>query len=86
MTRTLTIFKKEFTDTIRDKRTLITMIVVPLALIPLLIGLITKLGQRMVAKAEAEKSTVAFIGGEYAPELRERIAGRYAVHCRSRRR
>jgi sodium transport system permease protein len=73
MTRTLTIFKKEFTDTIRDKRTLITMIVVPLALIPLLIGLITKLGQRMVAKAEAEKSTVAFIGGEYAPELRERI-------------
>ncbi len=75
MTRTLTIFKKEFTDTIRDKRTLITMIVVPLALIPLLIGLMAKLGQRMVAKAEAEKSTVAFIGGEHAPELRERIVG-----------
>ena len=75
MTRTLTIFKKEFTDTIRDKRTIITMIVVPLALIPLLIGLMAKIAQRMVAKAEAEKSTVAFIGGEYAPELHERLVG-----------
>lgn len=75
MTRTLTIFKKEFTDTIRDKRTIITMIIVPVAVIPLLIGLMAQLGQRMMAKAEAKKSTVAFIGEEYAPELRERIAG-----------
>jgi sodium transport system permease protein len=74
MTRTATIFKKEFTDTIRDKRTLITMIVVPLAVIPLLIGGMAKLGQRMAARAEEEKSTIAFIGPEFAPGLYERIA------------
>ena len=73
MTRTLTIFKKEFTDTMRDKRTIITMIIVPLAVIPLLIGLLANLAQRMQEKAEAEKSTIAFIGTEFAPNLHGRI-------------
>ena len=75
MTRTLTIFKKEFTDTMRDKRTIITMIIVPLAVIPLMIGLLAKLAQRMQEKAEAEKSTIAFIGSEHAPDLHGRIGG-----------
>jgi sodium transport system permease protein len=74
MTRTWTIFRKEFIDTIRDKRTLITMIVVPLAVIPLLIGVMAKLGQSMQQKAEADKSTIAFLGPEYAPELFDRIS------------
>jgi ABC-type Na+ efflux pump permease subunit len=38
-----TIFRKEFTDTIRDRRTLFVMVIFPLVLVPLLLFVVTKL-------------------------------------------
>ena len=74
MTRALTILRKEFTDTIRDKRTILMMVVIPLLVIPALIGIVAKVAQSQAQKAAAEESRIAFIGGENAPALFERVA------------
>jgi sodium transport system permease protein len=73
MTRVATIFKKELTDILRDKRTILTMIVIPLALIPLLLALVVKVAQRQHHSAQAEEIEIVFIGQEYAPRLYELI-------------
>jgi sodium transport system permease protein len=73
MTRIHTIVKKEFTDTLRDKRTILTMIVMPLLLVPILMNLTIRITQRQQRKAEVELIDLAFIGGEYAPRLLELV-------------
>ena len=52
------IFRKEFLDTIRDKRTIISMIVVPIAMMPLMMLGIGSLVVRQAMKVEKEISTV----------------------------
>jgi sodium transport system permease protein len=74
MTRTATIFKKELTDILRDKRTILTMIVIPLALVPVLLTLIFKVAQRQQERAESEEIKIALIGQDYAPRLAELVA------------
>ena len=73
MTRTATIFKKELTDILRDKRTILMMIVIPLAIIPVLLTLVVKVAQRQQRKAEGEEIKITLIGGEYAPRLAELV-------------
>jgi sodium transport system permease protein len=73
MTRIHTIVKKEFTDTLRDKRTILTMIVMPLLLVPILMNVVFKVTQRQQRKAEIELIDLAFVGGEYAPRLLELV-------------
>ena len=73
MTRTATIFKKELTDILRDKRTILTMIVIPLALVPILLTLVFKVAQRQQRIAEGEEIQIALIGGDFAPRLAELV-------------
>lgn len=47
-----TIFRKEFTDTIRDRRTLFVMIIFPLLLVPLLLTVVAKLQTSSMQQAE----------------------------------
>jgi sodium transport system permease protein len=51
------IFKKEMMDTLRDRRTLIVMIIIPLLLFPLLMTLSTKI--MMKQRKEAQEKTLA---------------------------
>ena len=46
-----TIFRKEFTDTIRDRRTLFVMVIFPLLLMPLLLTVVTKIQTSSMKKA-----------------------------------
>lgn len=69
MKRTLTIVKKEFTDVLRDKRTILTMIVIPLLAIPLLMTVVIKVVQRQERKAGAEQIDLAVVGAGYAPRF-----------------
>jgi len=65
------IFCKEISGAVRDRRTLISMIIIPLIFYPLLflgIGYFTMMGQQ---KSESAASVVAVKGGEYAPGLIE---------------
>ena len=65
------IYCKEISGAIRDRRTLISMIIIPLIFYPLLflgIGYFTMAGQQ---KSDTVDSVVAVKGGEYAPGLIE---------------
>ncbi len=73
MARVGTIFKKELTDVLRDKRTILTMVVVPLVLVPLLLTIVIKVTLRQQARAEQKEITIAFLGEEYAPGLYNRF-------------
>jgi sodium transport system permease protein len=55
------IFKKELIDTLRDKRTILVMIVIPLLLFPILINIATKITVKQRQKAEEKILNVALI-------------------------
>lgn len=69
------IYRKELRDALRDRRTLISSIVVPTLLMPLLLFGVGKVMQRAVAEAREEVPAVAVLGGAGAPELLARLAG-----------
>ena len=73
MKRTLTIVKKEFTDVLRDKRTILMMIVMPLLAIPLLMTIMIKVVQRQERKADEEQIDLAVVGAGYAPGFFETL-------------
>ena len=54
-----TIFKKEMLDTLRDRRTLLTMIAIPLLLIPLLMSVTTSFQKKQMDNALAKDLRVA---------------------------
>ena len=65
----LTIAKKEVIDIFRDRRTIIMMVVVPLLLIPVLLGTVFKITKSMAEKASEKQLKVQIYGQEYAPDL-----------------
>lgn len=70
-----TVFRKELRDQLRDRRTLISMVVIPIVIFPLLtIGLGALIG-KLLEKARQEKATVMLLGAEHAPALAERVRG-----------
>lgn len=60
-----TIFKKEITDTLRDRRTLIFMMLVPLVAIPAIMMLTSKLMIGQLTKAKEERTKVVIEGKAY---------------------
>ena len=68
------IFRKEMLDTIRDRRTLVSMIVVPLAAMPLLFFVIGKFMSTAEKKAGEEAATIAVRGAERVPGLLNALA------------
>ncbi len=59
MNTTLVIFRKELKDTLRDRRTLISMVAIPLLLFPLLLGISTKVMRSQLEKAQDKVLRVA---------------------------
>jgi sodium transport system permease protein len=68
------IYRKELRDALRDRRTLISSIVVPTLLMPLLLFGVGRLMQRVVAEAREEVPAVAVLGAEGAPNLMARLS------------
>src|SRR5512134_2354701 len=67
------VYRKELIDQLRDRRTVISMIVIPILLMPLLsIGFVT-LAAKLFQKAQQEGYTVMLLGAEHAPALAEKI-------------
>lgn len=68
-----TVYFKELKDSLRDKRTLITTIVIPTLVIPVLMfgaGFVMK---KVITKAKNETTTVMIVGGNDSPALVEAI-------------
>ena len=67
------IFRKELLDTIRDRRTIISMIVVPLLLIPLLITISSRMFISQTVEAREKILTVGLLTHGNAPDLRSML-------------
>jgi sodium transport system permease protein len=63
------VYRKEFTDTLRDRRTVISMIVVPIFLMPMLTILVGVLSAHLIGRALLQVPSVMIIGGENSPEI-----------------
>lgn len=65
----LIIFLKEMKEVLRDRKTLIFMIVLPTVIMPVLFQLMFSFMAKQEKKAQAEKIEIGIIGGELAPEM-----------------
>jgi hypothetical protein len=69
----LTVFRKELTDVLRDRRTLIFMLVIPTVAIPVLMWVTTELMTHFIEKLAREQVDILVLNPEAAPDLVEEI-------------
>lgn len=67
------VYRKELTEALRDRRTLISSFLVPLLVFPLLTVGVIALSVSLVNKAEEETAKVMLIGGEDSPHVVEAL-------------
>ena len=67
------IYRKEVLDLVRDRRTMISMVVVPVLLIPLLLNVSTRLMSRIEENAEQEAKSMAVAAKITTPALRQAL-------------
>jgi sodium transport system permease protein len=64
-----TVYRKELTESLRDRRTLITTFLVPLLMIPVLSAGFTGVMSAVIGKAKREKPGVMIVGGTDSPTV-----------------
>ncbi|MFA7170011.1 MAG: ABC transporter permease [Candidatus Paceibacterota bacterium] len=69
----VTIWKKEVRDTVRDRRTLFSMILMPMLLMPVMIFGMFKFIETQTNNQSEQVAKVAISGGQYSPELDSEI-------------
>lgn len=67
------VYRKELRDSLRDRRTLFSMIIVPILLFPLMTIGFGALAVKMVQKAQKDVAPVMLLGAENAPALAQKI-------------
>jgi len=67
----LTIYLKEMKEVLRDRKTLIFMIILPTLIMPVLFQVMFSFMEKQEKKAQAEKIPIALVRGELTPELVE---------------
>jgi sodium transport system permease protein len=68
-----TVYRKELIDALRDRRTIISTILIPMLMMPLIsVGFMTA-ASKSVKKAQSELSNIVIIGGENSPRLADSI-------------
>ncbi|MFQ3196515.1 MAG: sodium transport system permease protein [Paraglaciecola sp.] len=68
------VFLKELTELLRDRKTLFFMIALPILIFPLIFGGVAYFNIQAIEKAESKVLKYAVFGGEYAPQLTEKLA------------
>ncbi len=69
----LTVYSKELRDTLRDRRTIITMFVIPTVIMPLFIFGFGFVASKVVRQARAETPTVMVLGAADSPDVRNAL-------------
>lgn len=67
------VYRKEMRDLLRDRRTLRSMILVPLVFMPLMIQGVARITQAVTSKAMAETAVVQILGGADSPDVTGRL-------------
>ncbi|MCB9501898.1 MAG: ABC transporter permease [Deferribacteres bacterium] len=73
MNTILTIFKKELIDTLRDRRTLIIMFVLPFLILPAVFTVMSKIGESQTKKAQDKELHVAYFAHDNQSELQNML-------------
>jgi sodium transport system permease protein len=68
------VFRKELLDILRDRRTIMAMIVIPLLVYPIIMIVISQLGIAQVEKIRASKARVVLVPDDAAPGLTAALA------------
>ena len=63
------VYRKELMDSLRDRRTVISMIVVPIFLMPVLTIFVGVLSARLIGNALLQVPSIMIIGGENSPQI-----------------
>jgi sodium transport system permease protein len=63
------VYRKELTDLLRDRRTIISMIVIPVLVMPLMMIGFGGAAVKLVTKAQQETPEVMIVGGEDSPKI-----------------
>jgi sodium transport system permease protein len=75
----LTIFRKEIKSTLRDRRTLISAVLIPALAMPLILLGVTKLTKRMMEKEESKQLRIALVGEAPKAEQMFSDAGKFQL-------
>src|SRR5579871_2281811 len=67
------IYRKEMLDMFRDRRTMISMLVVPVVVLPLVFSLMMRFTSRMEANAEVEAQSLGIAARVTTPSVREAL-------------
>jgi sodium transport system permease protein len=67
------VYRKELTEWLRDRRTLISSVLVPLLAFPVLMVGVTAVATVLIGNAEKEIAKIMILGGEDSPELLKRL-------------
>lgn len=73
MHQILTVWKKEIRDTIRDRRTLLATIIIPMVLMPLLVVGMTKLIEYQMKNLQGQNVAILISGADHSPALAKAI-------------
>lgn len=69
----ITVYLKELKDSLRDRRTLISVIVIPTFLMPALMFGVGKIAAGVISKARGETPSVMIVGGDDSPEVVQQL-------------
>ena len=75
-----TVYRKELRDSLRDRRTLMSMIIIPTLMIPGIMAVAVGVSTKMINKARGEVPTVMVLGGDDSPVLRAALAADPKLH------
>ncbi len=67
------VFKKELKELLRDRKTLIFVVALPVAVFPLLFAVMAFISSQAALEAEQEVHTYAIINGNYAQEFTDKV-------------
>ncbi len=74
MSPVFTVYRKELKDILRDRRTIISMLVVPVVVMPIIMLLFSGVSAKLVQSALEQVPEVTLLGAEDSPRIREALA------------
>jgi sodium transport system permease protein len=69
LSNVITVYLKELRDSLRDRRTVMSMIIIPTLVMPLLMFGVGKIASGIFSKAKKEVATIMVIGAEHSPRI-----------------
>lgn len=79
LSSTLVIFRKELKDILRDRRTLLSMVIIPMLLVPVLMLVMGGVMESRIGKLQQQKSRIAWVSSIGAEDVKRRLAAAEGV-------